>query len=159
MLLFTRNTRHSRSQLRTERQLREDFHRSRSSRRRLSVAPASTPEASALQPSFGLRENLGRGKLLGGGDSVKTEPENVSRPAVTMFPDVKILETASLGISFGSGPILFVNVDITGPPPDIAVDRDSSFLGLLLDAFAFFGVADGLLFFLLIGGVREGRDA
>lgn len=91
---------------------------------------------------------------------MNTEPENLSKSSITIFPDVKILETASLGRSFGSGPSLLVDAAIT-EPSDIAVDFESSFLGLLLEGFDFFGVRDWslILVFLLIGGLRGGREA
>ncbi|KAJ6681007.1 hypothetical protein OIU74_019480 [Salix koriyanagi] len=59
------------------------LHRRRKSRRRLSVAPASIPAASAEQLiSFGLIENLGKGKLLGCGDNANAEPENFSKSSI-----------------------------------------------------------------------------
>ncbi|MFS8000842.1 hypothetical protein Hanom_Chr13g01183301 [Helianthus anomalus] len=90
-------------------------HQSRRSRRRLSVAPASTPKptaaACALQPSFGRSEKVGKGKLLGGGEGVNTtEPENSSISAETshilLTDEEKTLETTFFGRSFGSGPIV-----------------------------------------------------
>ncbi|KAJ0847406.1 hypothetical protein HanPSC8_Chr13g0544961 [Helianthus annuus] len=95
-------------------------HQSRRSRRRLSVAPASTPKptaaACALQPSFGRREKVGKGKLLGGGEGVNTtEPENSSTSAETshnlLTDEEKTLETTFFGRSFGSGPIISLTDD------------------------------------------------
>lgn len=77
------------------------------------MAPASIPaDASTLQRSFGLKENFGSGKLLGGGARINTEPENFSNSsAPTTLPkllpppgaDDKTRDT-SFGRSFGSGP-------------------------------------------------------
>lgn len=113
---------------------------SRRSRLRLSVAPASTPAASALQLSLGLNEKVGKGKLLGGGEIVKaTAPENSPTCSfratrertslvliVVLLPDneLKIVGTF-LGSSFGSGPKGF---------------KFTSFLGILV--FDFLGVRD-----------------
>lgn len=82
-------------------------HWRRRRRRRSSVAPVSTPPASALHLLFGLRENLGRGRLLGGGEIEKMEPENSSNSSVDetcMVEDFTTLETF-VGRSLGTGPI------------------------------------------------------
>lgn len=67
------------------------------------MAPTSNSAASALHPSFGLSENLGKGKLLGGGESVKTEPENFSKSLATL-PVAMYDGFKTLGRSLGSGP-------------------------------------------------------
>lgn len=135
------------------------------------MAPVSIPEpAWTLQLSFGLREKLGKGKLLGGGARVNTEPENFSKspkitPAIETEPlpedDEKTLEATTFGRSFGSGPNRFVD----------AMTKDSVFTTVEFDfKSCFFGVVDGLGFlghplnFLLVGEhekslVRGGREA
>lgn len=123
-----------------------------------------------MQLRFGFMENLGKGKLLGCGDSVNTEPGNFGSQSfvktglvITSLPDTvtdddNTLET-SLGKSFGSGP--------NGTEDSIIKD---SFFGssfLVLGCLDFFGVKDwslGLLVFLVaVGGqekprLREGRE-
>ena len=109
----------------------------------MSVAPASIPTASALQPSLGLREKVGRGKLLGGGERVNaTEPENFCKskllPNRDDGDDNKTLEI-SFEKSLGSGPIRLVESIITHSD-DFAVAID--FIGLTTNGFDFFGVRD-----------------
>ncbi|OWM80932.1 hypothetical protein CDL15_Pgr006963 [Punica granatum] len=83
----------------------ETHQRRRKIWRRLSVAPESTP-ASALHLSFGLSENLGSGRLLGGGASSKTDPENL--PGSGSWSGAEgfgTMETEMFfGSSYGSGP-------------------------------------------------------
>lgn len=116
-------------------------------------------------------ENLGKGKLLGCGDSANAEPENFSKSSIktvlliTPLPDTvaddddKTFET-SFGKSFGSGPSGTVDPII----------RDCSFGSstfLVLGCLDIFGVRDwslGLLVFLVAEGgqerpqLREGRE-
>lgn len=156
-------------------------------RRRLSVAPASTPAASALQLScFGLsRENLGNGKLLGGGDiAYITEPENFSKSPKTSerkppSPLNEPLDTKTcLGSSSGSGPIEHVDPIIASPSSaDGLSERGAGgdFTGFLVSFFLllgsrlfgrfgedFLGVSGddwGLLVFTLeLGGGREREE-
>lgn len=147
-------------------QITNKFHRRRNRRRRLSVALASTPAASALQLiSFGLRENLGKGKLLGGGETVNGEPETFFKSLTATIPADKTLKT-SFGRSFGSGPEGLA--DVTKNDPEIVFSIgfknsifDSSSLLLGRFEFDFLGVRDWslvLLDFLLTGyRLRAGR--
>lgn len=147
-------------------QITNKLHRRRNSRRRLSVAPASTPAASALQLiGFGLRANLGKGKLLGGGETVNRDPENFSKSLTATIPADRTLET-SFGRSFGSGPEGLTEVTIKDSEIVFSIGFKSSIFdssSLLLDRseFDFFGVRDWslvLLDFLLIGyRLRDGR--
>lgn len=124
---------------------------SRNSRRRLSVAPASIPAASALQLSFDLMENRGNGKLLGGGDTVNNEPENSSTSFLSLPPAAAAANgVRSFGRSFGSGP----NGNDSGTAW-VAVDSfcfHVSFI-FLLGSFDFLGV----LVFLMVGGQEMPR--
>ena len=162
MLLFTHKTKRQTKVATTL------LHRRRNIRRRLSVAPASIPAASALQQSFGLRENLGSGKLLGGGARLNTVPENISNSSMaTTFP--KLLSTAavdentretSLGRSFGSGPNRLVEATIKDSETARLVDGAKSCLfgSSLFVGFDFFGVRDWSLRLLFGFRVREGRE-
>lgn len=130
------------------------------------MAPASIPAASALQQSFGLRENLGSGKLLGGGARLNTVPENISNSSIVTFP--KLLSPAavdentretSLGRSFGSGPNGLVEATIKHSETTARlVDAKSCFGSSLFVGFDFFGVRDWSLRLLLGFRVREGRE-
>ena len=124
-----------------------------------------------MQPRFGFRENLGKGKLLGCGDSVNIESGNFGSKSfvktgfvITSLPDTvtdddKTLETY-FGKSLGSGPNGTVD----------SIIKDSFFFGssfLMLGCLDFFGVKDwslGLLVFrVAVGGqerprLREGRE-
>ena len=126
------------------------------------MAPASIPVASALQLSLGLSENLGKGRLLGGGARLNSEPENFSKSSsetteVILLPvedDHNTLET-SLGRSFGSGPNGFIEVGIER----CNVDLDSnSTLGIDEGFdFDFFGVTEWSLPLLVLGGHERPR--
>lgn len=139
------------------------LHRRRKSRRRLSVAPASIPAASAEQLSFGLMENLGKGKLLGCGDNANAEPENFSKSSIktvlliTPLPDDdddddndddKSFETY-FGKSFGSGP----NGTVDSMIKDCFFGSSTL---LVLGCLDFFGVRDWSLGLLLVFLVAEG---
>lgn len=82
------------------------------------MAPDSAP-ASVLHASFGLRENFGSGRLLAGGASSKTEPENVldsgkeSREEGSGSFEMEM----DFGSSFGSGPLVPVPGLKTLAPP------------------------------------------
>lgn len=100
-----------------------------------------------MQLSFDLIENLGSGKLLGCGDNVNTEPENLSKSfietrSMTSLPDIvdddddKTLET-SFGKSFGSGPNGTVD-----SISKISCSLSSNFFALFLGCFDFFGVRE-----------------
>jgi len=119
-------------------------------------------------------ENLGKGKLLGCGDSANAEPENFSKSSIktvlliTPLPDTvfdddddddKTFET-SFGKSLGSGPNGTVD-------PIIRYCSFGSSTFLVLGCLDFFGVRDwslGLLVFLVAEGgperpqLREGRE-
>lgn len=116
----------------------------RNNLRRLSVAPASIPAASTLQQSFGLKLNLGSGKLLGGGARLNTVPENSSSSSMPTVPRLlpKTRET-SLGRSFGSGPNLLVEAMIKLSEIACLVVAKSCLIGSsLFVGFGFFGVRD-----------------
>lgn len=101
-----------------------------------------------LQQSFGLRENLGSGKLLGGGARLNTVPENISISSIANFPklifpavDENTRET-SFGRSWGSGPKGFVGATIKHSEIARLVDAKSCFESSLFVGFDFLGVRD-----------------
>ena len=110
------------------------------------MAPASIPaDASTLQLSFGLKENLGSGKLLGGGAKLNTAPENFSNssaPTTTFDDDDDKNPHTSFGRSFGSGPKRFVEAMIKHSEIACVFVFKSCFGSSLFVIFDFFSVRD-----------------
>lgn len=147
------------------------------------MAPVSIPAASALQLSFGLKEKVGKGKLLGGGEMVNTtEPENMS--SSTPLAEFKLLALliqllpflllhtlpggdeikgktflTSFANSRGSGPkgVVVVELKTLTQFEDFLGEFLSSFLGLLVGDFDFLGVRERSLVLLpLLGFLLAG---